>query len=419
MATKLLTAKACEHLKTGILTDPARPGLRLEVSAAKSVKSWIYRYRMQTGVLRQIKLGEYPRMSLEEAREAWAAQKKLRDSLRDPRQERARQIEEQRAAAKIEAAGVYTVDALLADYLRHHVDRKAIKRRAEIVRIIDREILPRWKGRPATEITRRDCVDLFEAVEPRARRVAEQMMSVVRGAFATGMKRARIDVANPATGVGSTQRNDRVRQFTAGESRALWAWLCNSETEHLTPNVRDVMRLTLLTGCRSGEACAAEWREVDLEEGVWTQPATKTKNKRPHRVMLSRQAIDVLRARQGVHDRWVFPSYRNKPIQQKAIGFAQYLMRQESPVADWTVHDLRRMALTELGRLKCPRVVQDRIANHIDRSVAAIYDQHPYDDEAREWLQRLADELESESKAADPTVSSKRRRTGVRAPAAA
>jgi len=56
-----------------------------------------------------------------------------------------------------------------------------------------------------------------------------------------------------------------------------------------------------------------------------------------------------------------------------------------------TVHDLRRTAATGLAKLGCPRVVQDRILNHVDGSVSAIYDRHRYHAEARAWLQKWAD----------------------------
>ena len=54
-----------------------------------------------------------------------------------------------------------------------------------------------------------------------------------------------------------------------------------------------------------------------------------------------------------------------------------------------------RTAATGLAKLGCPRVVQDRILNHVDSSVSAIYDQHRYDTEARDWLQKWADYLEA------------------------
>jgi len=61
----------------------------------------------------------------------------------------------------------------------------------------------------------------------------------------------------------------------------------------------------------------------------------------------------------------------------------------------WTVHDLRRTVATGLAKLGCPRVAQDRILNHVDSSVSAIYDRHRYDAEARVWLQKWADYLDA------------------------
>jgi integrase len=59
------------------------------------------------------------------------------------------------------------------------------------------------------------------------------------------------------------------------------------------------------------------------------------------------------------------------------------------------VHDLRRTVATGLARLGCPRVVQDRILNHVDSSVSAIYDRYRYDAEARAWLQKWADHMDA------------------------
>lgn len=74
------------------LLDGACRGLRLVASppigARRDRGSWVYRYRTREGRLRQIKLGEYPEMSLAEARKAWGNQKGVRDDLArgDPRE---------------------------------------------------------------------------------------------------------------------------------------------------------------------------------------------------------------------------------------------------------------------------------------------------------------------------------------------
>lgn len=84
------------------LLDEGCPGLRL--CALKPLKdgtkrgSWIYRYRTKAGVLKQIKLGQYPGMGLADAKAAWGKQKKIRDdpSLGDPRTDEPRRLLEKK-----------------------------------------------------------------------------------------------------------------------------------------------------------------------------------------------------------------------------------------------------------------------------------------------------------------------------------
>jgi integrase len=166
--------------------------------------------------------------------------------------------------------------------------------------------------------------------------------------------------------------------------------------------VRDALALVQFTGCRSGDVVAALWRDIDLERAVWT--IRETKNGEPHVVMLPRPAVEPLKARRAFHAIFVFPSPNGEQhVRQKALGLAQYGARKRTgyePRADpielaWTVHDLRRTAATGLAKLGCPRVVQDRILNHVNGSVSAIYDRHRYDAEARVWLQKWADFLKA------------------------
>ena len=46
---------------------------------------------------------------------------------------------------------------------------------------------------------------------------------------------------------------------------------------------------------RPGELRHAEWKEFNLEAGEWVIPAEKMKMRKPHRVPLSRQSIELLR----------------------------------------------------------------------------------------------------------------------------
>jgi integrase len=54
-------------------------------------------------------------------------------------------------------------------------------------------------------------------------------------------------------------------------------------------------QLLMLTGVRTIELRAAEWKEFDLDNALWEIPKERMKKRRPHLVPLSTQAIDILK----------------------------------------------------------------------------------------------------------------------------
>lgn len=55
------------------------------------------------------------------------------------------------------------------------------------------------------------------------------------------------------------------------------------------------LEFAILTAARSGEALGASWGEINLEERLWTVPATRMKAKAEHIVPLSTGSMDLLR----------------------------------------------------------------------------------------------------------------------------
>lgn len=60
-----------------------------------------------------------------------------------------------------------------------------------------------------------------------------------------------------------------------------------------------LLRFSILTAARSGEARGALWAEIDLEGATWAIPASRMKAGRPHRVPLSDEALAVLKVMAG------------------------------------------------------------------------------------------------------------------------
>ncbi len=388
----MLTPRIIADLRAGEeCGDPDHPGLRVRRTNAARV--FFYRYRARDGALREIKLGEFGPMTLAEARKALGRLKLERERGADPQMEKQQARAEARRQREGEKLARYTVEKLVEDYTSEKLSKQ--KRGDEGARLLCRELVSKLGERPAAAVTRRELQD--EVIRPmlnRAPRCGTYLLGRIRCAYTHAAEQGRLpdDFVIPTLGIKGAPQVRRKRVFSDAELATFVRWLPRSP---YSQTVRDALVLVLLTGCRSGEVVAAMWRDIDLERAVWT--IRETKNGELHDVMLSRQAIDLLKARRALNEVFVFPSPMDgHHVAQKALGLAQYEARKEKegkPRADpieipWTVHDLRRTVATGLAKLGCPRVVQDRILNHVDGSVSAIYDRHRYDGEARVWLQK-------------------------------
>ena len=87
-------------------------------------------------------------------------------------------------------------------------------------------------------------------------------------------------------------------------------------------SVKLVFAFLVLTAGRSREVLGARWDEIDHENAVWTVPDVRMKNRREHRVALSRQAVAVLdKARElGNGDGLVFPNARGGLLSSSSLS---------------------------------------------------------------------------------------------------
>lgn len=93
------------------------------------------------------------------------------------------------------------------------------------------------------------------------------------------------------------------------------------------------LEFQILTVARPTEVQFAEWSEINLEEGIWTLPGEKVKNRGPneaHTVPLVPRAIDILRSMPH-SGRYVFPGYRGKErISENALNNTVKAIHQSS-----------------------------------------------------------------------------------------
>ncbi|MEY8199769.1 MAG: site-specific integrase, partial [Colwellia sp.] len=233
--------------------------------------------------------------------------------------------------------------------------------------------------------------------------------------YSIGLERFNDDFANPALLAKAGLKQARVRLTSVKGKRVLsdkeltelLAWLPGSG---FSATQKNVIRFTLWTGCRTGEVCNAEWKDIDLENGTWHMRDSKNGSERY--VQLSTQAVDFLKQIELSTTLYPFPSMRTgEPIQQKSLSETKWQLKNPEKltnrrklqvgqtwldtIEDWSPHDLRRTVRTGLSRLGCRSEVAEAVLGHSRKGIEGTYDLHGYEDECREWLQKWAEHLSS------------------------
>lgn len=401
MPTIKLTIRKIESLKPSPgrqveYWDAGRVGFGLRVSP-NGGKTWVLRYR-HNRLQRRFKLGIYPAMTLADARLLADSSRSTVDKGGDPFADRARD-----KTAK-------TFKDLAAEYIERHAKPKK-KTWREDQRNLDEDLLPKWRHLRPSEIKRADVRERIEAVVDRGSPVhANRVLALIRKIFNFAIERDWLEY-NPCHMVkrpGKERPRDRV--LTPDEIRRFWA-----ATEVEPPPIRAAFRLRLLTAQRGGEILNMRWRDVDLETRWWVIPGEFAKNGLSHRVPQNAQAvsileelrdwlerrieeINVLRAKKHLEPKvfsdWVFPSrwYADEPLEwtRKATGRLKDLSD-----LDFRPHDLRRTAASLMTSTGISRVVVQKILNHVETGVTAVYDRYSYDNEKRVALEAWGRQVEA------------------------
>jgi integrase len=132
------------------------------------------------------------------------------------------------------------------------------------------------------------------------------------------------------------------------------------------------LEFTILTAARTGEALGAQWREVDFEAKVWTVPAPRMKAGREHRVLLSGQAMEILKKLAGAKTgEFIFPGQRlERPLSSMALAMVLRRLKMEGV----TTHGFRSAFRDWCGEeTSFPREIAEAALAHVtkDKTEAA------------------------------------------------
>jgi integrase len=339
-----LTHRSIEALRAAEapyrVPDQRCRGLAVRV-APSGVKTWDLAYRIRgSSKMRRLSLGRTTDVGLEQARER---ANELTSAARQGRDLIAEEGETRDAAASR-----ITVGKLIDLYLRRRVFGR-LRTAKEIESRLRRTLSPVLQ-RYAADICRRDLRELLDAIADRGTaREAEKRRQTVGAMFRWALSQDIVET-DPTAGLKAYDPGTpRDRVLTVEEIETLWKWL---ETDALSLDAADILKLELLIGARCGEISGLRAEEVDRQKWTWVLPPGRSKNARQRVTPIVGAAREILEQRlSGVEKGPLFVLENGAVMTSAHIGHYLLTRRTSLPIATFTSHDLRRTFATMLAEM--------------------------------------------------------------------
>lgn len=364
-------------------------GLAIEVRPTGS-KQWRYRYRY-AGKANMAALGEYPALSLQQAR---AERDRLRALLKggaDPSQ-----VTRAEKVALVERSAntfAFVANELLDKRAKEGLSPASVKRER---RLIEKD-LGGISDLPVADITAPVLLAALRKIEKRgvvetAHRARSLSGRVFRYAIATGRTSY-----NPASDLVGALEQPKTRHFASVTDPAKIGDLLRALYSYSgSPVTQAALKLAPMTFVRPGELRKARWSDIDLDAAEWRFTASKTGT--PHIVPLSTQAVDVLRELHPFTKRsdYVFPSIRgaSRPMSENTVNAALRNLGFDRDTI--TGHGFRAMARTVLDEVLGfrPDFIEHQLAHAVRDPLGRAYNRATHLAERRKMMQAWADYLD-------------------------
>jgi integrase len=402
---KPLTTRAVLALKPRAKTfevrDPGIVGGYVTVSPSGAL-SYVLRYRF-VGAKKKLTIGRFdPATGLAAVRaQAHAALAALSKARRDSTGETPdpaaaktyarRKAREAERAAKVEAdrARHDEVGHVVALFAKRHLVN--LRTGEDVRRVLEREVVSRWKGRRLSEISRADVHDALDEVADRAPVQSARLKAYLSKLFRWARSRGLVE-HNPVEEI-DRPNVEVVRDRVLDDAELALVWLA---ADRLGFPFGPIVRLLILSGQRLGEVAGMRWSEIDRDKAVWRLPAERVKNGRAHEVPLTSQMLALLESLPRVADRdLVFSTTGNTPpsgFSRAKRNIDQHVAALNGkPLPSWRLHDIRRSVVSGMAALRIELTTIGKCVNHVSGSfggIVGVYQRHSFDVEKREALIR-------------------------------
>lgn len=372
-----LSERALRSLPAGKHADGGGLYLIVEGSGARR---WAMIYTGPNGKRREMGLGGLVKFSLSKARELAASHRETLSNGLDPIESK----RDAKAAAQAERASATTFGAFADSWFASAVEPGLSNPKSgEQWRMTLTRYCEPIRGLPIGAIGTTEVLlvlnPLWQTIPETAQRLRGRIERVLDAATVAGV---RGEIANPARWRGHLDKLlPAPKKLTRGHHAAMpFADIPQFMAKLRTRDALAAyaLRFVILTCARASEATGARWSEIDLDNALWTIPASRMKARNPHRVPLNNEAIEILRyllpMGNGQAESLVFPGSYGSPPRPLSLS-AFDALRERMGVSGCTTHGFRSSFRDWAGEAtSAPREVAEAcLAHSVGSAVEAAY----------------------------------------------
>lgn len=360
--------------------------LYLEVKP-NGVRAWRFRFKV-AGKASWYALGDYPSVSLSEARQKCDdARKLVKQGINPVHQRQLDKIKQELDAAN-------TFEAIAREWVALRDWEDVTKNRR--IDMLERVVFPAIGKLPVRQVTSAHVLDILQKTVKRgAPTVAAEAKRTMSSVFEHAVATLRADT-DPVWAVRKALPPNKTQHKQALSVEDIGQLLCDFASHGGNFQTHKAFELMWLTLCRPNESVQAEWAEFDLDKALWTIPARRMKARREHVVPLPKQAVTILKAMHGVtgHGAVVFPCRddRKRPMADASLRQA---LKKLGWATRYSPHGTRTTGSTRLNEMGYRSdAIEAQLAHAEPNSVRRTYNHATYLDERRAMMQVWADKLD-------------------------
>ena len=368
--------------------------------APSGAKLWRWRYRLD-GKEKMMALGEYPLITLKEARERHSEVRRTLAGGIDPMAERKAEGEaKQQESRDLERDVDSSFEKIARKWWEWWSIGKSPRHAETLMNRLETDVFPVIGHLHIDSVQTAHIRGIMLTIETRgasdvAKRAHQSIGQIFRFAIARELANR-----NPAA-------DFRPQDVLAATESENFAHVDEKDLPELLAKMDDYngdaltrFGLKLLAYCfpRTSELIEAPWTEFDLDRARWDIPAERMKMKTPHIIPLSRQAVEVLRALRLLtgNGKLVFPGAldKNTCMSNNTLLYALYRLGYQGRM---TGHGFRGLASTILNENDFDDEHVDLQLAHMKRNkVSAAYNHAKYLKQRTAMMQWWADYLEAQ-----------------------